>query len=78
MPSSRGSSDPGIEPESPSAPVLQLASLLLSHWGSLNCILIDFLKQCKFYPELGWDCLKDPQQGADVVGFGFGRSFCLQ
>ena len=31
---SRGSSDPGIQPESPAAPALQADSLLLSLWGS--------------------------------------------
>ena len=34
MPSSRGSSDPGIEPVSPASPALQVDSLLLSHQGS--------------------------------------------
>ena len=28
--------DPGIEPVSPAAPVLQADSLLLNHWGSLS------------------------------------------
>ena len=32
--------DPGIEPESPVAPALQVDSLLLSHWGSLYVIYI--------------------------------------
>ena len=34
MLSSRGSSQPRIEPESPASPALQANSLLLSHWGS--------------------------------------------
>ena len=34
LPSSRGSSDPGIEPVSPASPALQAVSLLLSHRGS--------------------------------------------
>ena len=32
--------DPGIEPESPVAPAVQVESLLLSHWGSLYVIYI--------------------------------------
>ena len=35
MPSSMGSPDPGIEPESPASPASQVDSLPLSHWGSL-------------------------------------------
>ena len=32
----------------------------------------------EFYSEVGWDPLKDFQQGGDMVGFVFGRSFWLQ
>ena len=32
LPSSRGSSDPGIEPESAAAPLLQAGSFSLSYW----------------------------------------------
>ena len=35
MPSSRGSPHPGIETQSPAAPVLQVNSLPLSHQGAL-------------------------------------------
>ena len=34
MPSSRGSSQWGIEPSSPEVPALQVDSVVLSHWGS--------------------------------------------
>ena len=44
--------NPGIEPSYPTAPALQVDSLLLSHWGSLNSNLVSSKDDVKI--EINW------------------------
>ena len=43
-------SDPGIEPESPAAPALQVDYLLLSHWWSPDQLILSHLPQSSLLP----------------------------
>ena len=42
--------DPGIEPESPAAPALQVDYLLLSHWWSPDQLILSHLPQSSLLP----------------------------
>ena len=59
MPSSRGSSDPGIEPPPPEAPALQVDSLPLSHFLPGEALYIHIYIYIYIHTKKLWEIVKD-------------------